>query len=112
MDLDRLAESLSIAPESSIVVLGLDVADWGRLLRLPCRYTTPTGEIGAFELIFDDCREMRWRLYTHYQGETPALVDLAFGTNAHRKPAHVLTDAFGISLLYSEWRVMREDLYA
>ena len=107
MDLDRLTTSLSIPPESTIVVLGLDLSDWGRVLRLPCRYTTPTGETGAFALVFDDCREMRWRLYTHYQGETPALVDLAFGTDAHRKPATILTDAFGLSLLYGAYRVIR-----
>lgn len=107
MDLERLAEMLAIAPESTVVVLGLDVSDWGRALRLPCRYTTPDGAMGAFDLVFDDCREMRWRLYTHYQGETPALVDLAFGTDAHRKPATILTDAFGISLLYGELRVIR-----
>ncbi|MCA9905329.1 MAG: hypothetical protein KC547_15840 [Anaerolineae bacterium] len=107
MDLARLTEVLTIPAESTFVVLGLDVQDWGRVLRLPCRYTTPDGASGAFALIFDDCREMRWRLYTHYQGDTPALVDLTLGTAAHRKPAHILTDAFGISLLYGEFRVTR-----
>lgn len=107
MDLIVLNQLLAIPAESTFVVLGLDVQDWGRVLRLPCRYTTPSGDSGAFDLMFDDCREMRWRLYTHYQGDTPALVDLAFGTAAQRKPAHILTDAFGVSLLYGEYRVIR-----
>lgn len=105
MDLPKLCAELTIPNDSEIAIVGYALLDWGRQVRLDCRSHTPDGVDGTFAWWFDDVREMRWRLYTHYQGERPALVDLSLGTGAQRKPAQLLTEAFALSLLYGSYRL-------
>jgi hypothetical protein len=107
MPVDNLTSSLQIPDESTIVLLGLRVEDWGRTLVLPARFRTPDGVEGAFTITLTDCREMRWRLYAHHQAEGAALVDFALGTPQHRKPANVLSEAFGLTVLYGACHIAR-----
>jgi hypothetical protein len=103
MDIAVLCQHLNIPPESEIAVLRFALEDWGRELRFDCRATPPDGTALAFALWFHDCRDLRWRFFTHHEGESAALVDLLLGTGQHRKPANLLTEAFGATVLYGGW---------
>jgi hypothetical protein len=80
--------------------------DWGQTLV----FDISTETAGTFALRFDDCREMRWRIYAHETtGDHTPIVDFAAGRDAHRSPAQVLTERFGLSLVYGKLGVSRTD---
>jgi hypothetical protein len=93
---------LSLEPTTGLTLRAVQWLDWGRTLV----FEIYAGATGTYTLRFDDCREMRWRLYTHETqgGETP-VIDFAPGRDAHRSPAQMLTGRFGVSLVYGEMRV-------
>ncbi len=105
-DSDPSQALFGLPEHAALDVLAVHLEDWGRSLRLVCRAHLPTGELRLFDLIFSDCRDLRWRAYVHHHGQTAALVDIALGSGDHRKPAHLLTDAFGVSILYGAYRVV------
>ena len=55
-----------------------------------------------------DCRDIQWRVYAHLKlPDDPtmsvaatSLVDVRLGSDQHRKPLHMLTDSFGITVTY------------
>jgi hypothetical protein len=103
--LDALRPLLDLPADGTVEVLAVHLDDWGRSLRLVCRTHVKTGDARPFALVFSDCRDMRWRIYAHHSGQTAALVDIVLGSGDHRKPAHLLTDAFGVSIVYGTYRV-------
>ena len=76
---------------------------WGRDLHF-----SGVADTMPFHLHFLDCRETRWQIYSHLQDESkPAfppteLVNFKLGRTQHRSPAHLLTEHFGLSLVYGE----------
>lgn len=103
MGLEVLYEALGVPEGSPMQLTDVWVGAWGRDLVLE-------GECGdvRFELAFDDCREMRWRVYTHENdGEPTALVDFAAGRDEHRSPAQMLTDTFALTLWYGTLIIQR-----
>lgn len=94
---------LNLPDKAIIRFLSLQMIMWGRNTHFSCE-----ADATQFELHFIDCREMRWQLYTHMQDEAnPAfppteLANIKIGRNQHRSPAHLLTEHFGLSLIYGE----------
>jgi hypothetical protein len=87
---------LNVAPDAVVQVRRVELVDWGRALVFSLRV-----EEREFTLRFDECREMRWRIYAHEsEGDETPLVDFAPGRDAHRSPAQILTGRFGVSLVY------------
>ncbi len=87
---------LAIADDTPITLTDLTVSGWGRALI----FRGLAGE-RPFTLTFDDCREMRWRIYAHLDVSEPTpLVEFAPGRDQHRSPAQMLTGHFGLSVFY------------
>jgi hypothetical protein len=112
MDKGRLAEMIGAAAGANFWVREIHLFNWGHELVLDCLYDAPTGGL-SFQLTVRDCREMQWRVYAHLRHAEdrtlPAtmLVNLRLGSAAHRKPLHLLTEAFGLTVLYGELVVQR-----
>lgn len=51
---------LNVPPDAAIVIKQVELVDWGRGLTFALR-----ADEKAYELRFEDCREMRWRIYAH-----------------------------------------------
>jgi hypothetical protein len=103
MGLEAIYEALGVSEGSAVQLVDIWVGAWGRdvVLEGVC------GDV-RFEVAFDDCREMRWRVYAHdNDGEPTAWVDFAAGRDRHRSPAQVLTDTFGLTLWYGAMIVQR-----
>jgi len=106
--MDTIDQALGLEPGGQLYVQALQLLDWGRTLRLTCSYRFPDGEAHALNLVFQDCREFKWRVYA-FDDDRPdvALVDARLGRGGHRSPAHLLTDRFGLTLIYGELQVER-----
>ena len=101
--MSALHSLLKVEPTIALTLRAVQWLDWGRTLV----FDISAGAAGTFALRFDDCREMRWRIYAHEtEGEVTAIVDFAPGRDAHRSPAQVLTERFGLSLVYGEISVL------
>ena len=107
MDKRRISEALGSHPYGALTIHDVHLVNWGRDVAFACVYD-PGGPSKAisFQLVFEDCREMRWKAYAHLdvdgtaqQPVTP-VVDLRLGRDQHRTPASILTDHFGVSLYY------------
>jgi hypothetical protein len=94
---------LNVPPESAVLLRRVELVDWGRALVFVLR-----ADEKNYELRFDDCREMRWRIYAHEsEGDETPVVDFVPGRDSHRSPAQILTGRFGLSLWYGAIRVSR-----
>lgn len=93
--LEAFTTLLGVPPETPVTITTLDVLDWGQTLVF-------RGAAGgqAFVLRYDDCRELRWRIYAHETGGATELVGFAAGRDQQRSPAQLLTAHFGLSLFY------------
>ena len=124
MDRLKLTELLDLHPYGTLTVTRLDVSQWGHELALHCVYDPgEPGKPASFRLLFTDCRELHWRVYAHTlspassngsPADSPAdiaptpLVNIRLGTDQHRKPANILTDTFGLTVLYGALRLERD----
>lgn len=106
MDQHIITTRLNIAAGTPLVLHGLTHELWGRTLRFDALAKPADAPERAFSLCFDDCREMRWQLYTHLQdaGRPPfpqtTIANFKLGRGQHRSPSHILTEHFGLSLFY------------
>ncbi|GAB5492586.1 MAG: hypothetical protein Phog2KO_28010 [Phototrophicaceae bacterium] len=105
-----LQTALNLESATRIRFTALSMRMWGRELHFSC-----VAESLAFNLNFLDCREMRWQIYTHLQDDNnPAfppteLANFKLGRNQHRSPAHLLTEHFGLSLVYGALELHHDD---
>jgi hypothetical protein len=64
-----------------------------------------------FDIYLSDCREHQWRVYAHLKHPedqtlpTATFVNLRLGSDNHRKPLHLLTDFFGLTVSYGQLRL-------
>jgi hypothetical protein len=108
--MQSLYEWLGLDAGSPIDVQDIHLLDWGRTLRLACASRSPDGSVRRFDLVFHDCRELKWRVYAFDDGrDAVSLVDARLGRGGHRSPAHLLTDRFGLTLTYGELALERDD---
>lgn len=108
MDRIHILEQLNLPPMTPITITSLVMRQWGRDLIFACEAQDNV----AFTVTFSDCREMKWQLYTHMQDDEvnfprTAWVNFRMGRSMHRSPAHILTEHFGLSLVYGEIKVKR-----
>src|SRR5690349_3915935 len=105
MDKPKLAERLGAPPDGSFQINDMQLLGWGSDIVFVCVYQAEAAHI-PFQMILHDCREMHWRIYAHPgssddQTRPPAaLVNLRLGSDQHRKPLNMLTDYFGLTVLY------------
>ena len=105
MDKLKIFEALGLHPYGTFTIINLHMVAWGRDLTFACVYDPgPPGKPRQFELILKDCRELRWRIYTHVEvdGTQPIahVVNFTLGTSQHRKPLNILTDHFALTAHY------------
>lgn len=104
--MDELNTILGFPSETRLIITRMDLLDWGRTLRFQ---GVAGDERILFTLTFDDCREIKWRVFAHTErGGESELADFAPGRDNHRSPAHLLADAFGITLVYGSLSIRRE----
>ena len=104
MDKPKLAELLGAPPDTVFQINDLQLIGWGSDVVFECIYQVESAHI-PFQMILRDCREMHWRIYAHPGGDVKtrppaALVNLRLGSDQHRKPLNMLTDFFGLTVLY------------
>ncbi len=114
MDQAKLCEAIGIQQGGSFFIIDLGFLNWGQEIRFNCRYEPPeSGAIVYFEMRLKDCRDLQWRVYAHLtlpEGSMPppaALVNLRLGSSQHRKPFQMLTDSFGITILYGDLLIQK-----
>ena len=112
MDKIRLSEMLGVQGSGVFQVKAIALDGWGSSLTLDCFYeATAPASITPFKLRLQDCRELQWRVYAHLKHPedqtlpTATLVNLRLGSDNHRKPLHVLTDFFGLTVNYGTLQV-------
>jgi hypothetical protein len=107
MDRQQLAEQLGVHPYGMFWVKDIHLFGWGHEVILYCLYEpgAPADPV-PFQITLNDCRELQWRVYAHLQPPddrtlpATSIVNIHTGTDQHRKPLHILTDAFGLSVSY------------
>jgi hypothetical protein len=106
LDKVRILQALTL-PETAIIKLThLDMLLWGRALHFQGVVDRAENDAVPFELQFEDCRELRWQIYSHLQSATPEafpaseLMNFQMGRNQQRSPARLLTEHFGLALFY------------
>ena len=121
MDQPRLIETLGLVPGGGFSIVDIQMVQWGRELVFEVVYRTasrnaPPDDPVHFNLIFRDCREIRYKVYAHIslqeQGIVTAVADVAelmLGKGQHRRDANILTNHFGVTLSYGEVLVERGD---
>lgn len=112
MDKVRLSELMGLQPLGIFQVKSIALGGWGSSLTFDCLYElTPQTSPIAFTLQLDDCREIQWRVYAHLKHPedqtlpTSTFVNLRLGSDNHRKPLHLLTDFFGLTVSYGALRL-------
>ncbi|MFN8529540.1 MAG: hypothetical protein U0670_13085 [Anaerolineae bacterium] len=97
-------KQLELPDAAAITLTALHIDGWGRTLIFRGQLIST-----AFTLTFNDCREMRWRVYAHQEANVPTLlVEFAQGRDLHRSPAQLLTEHFGLSVFYGSLTVTRD----
>lgn len=112
MDTGKLAGLLN-APEGGVFsVTNIQLLSWGNDLTFDCLYEPEGLPALPFKLVLNDCRELQWRVYAHLKHPedktlpVAMLVNLRLGTDMHRKPLHMLTDFFGLTVSYGTLTVV------
>ncbi|MFW5691076.1 MAG: hypothetical protein ACOCXZ_01135 [Chloroflexota bacterium] len=121
MDRNRIINQLGLVPDGGLSVVDIQMVEWGRDLLLGCIYRTipedgPPDAPVHFNIIFKECREIRYRVYAHIgmheHGSIPAEADVAeliLGQANHRKDASVLTNLFGLTISYGSIQLEMND---
>lgn len=111
MDQYVILEILKLKPPTVIQFHKLELGIWGRDLK----FMAQANEID-FGCYFLECRETRWQHYSHKQhADNPAfpiteLANFKQGRDQHRSPAHLLTDHFGLSVVYGKLQIVVGDV--
>ena len=110
MDKSKLSDLLGESQEGKFLIKAIALDSWGSSLTFDCSYEV-AGITTNFTLKLDDCREIQWRVYAHLKHPedqtlpTATLVNLRLGSDNHRKPLHLLTDFFGLTVSYGKLRL-------
>jgi hypothetical protein len=114
MDLQILVDKLGLVAGGGLSIVDIQMVQWGRSLIFGCVYRTvsqgaPPDDPVRFSLVFNDCREVRYKVYAHIgeheSGEVTSVADvaeMALGKGNHRRDANILTNHFAVTLTYGE----------
>ncbi len=114
MDKALLSERLGIAPGGNFQVKDITLGGWGSSLIFDCLCEVD-GAVTLFTLKLEDCREIQHRVYAHLMHPedqtlpTATFVNLRLGSDNHRKPLHLLTDFFGLTVSYGKLQIEKKD---
>ncbi len=115
-DTPDLYKLLNIPPYGTFKFNDMLQYDWGAELIFECSYEQDHGhDLVRFRIQAKDCRDMRWRIYAHARSDEDrdmpiaTLINLRLGQDRHRKPLHLLTDFFGLSVAYGELLIYRAE---
>lgn len=115
MSLGGLAETLGVDPTGEFRINDVQFVQWGRDLIFGCEYRADERAIPVvFRLVFNDCRELRWKTYAHVTYESPIipstpLVDFSAGQGNHRKDAALLTAHFAATVSHGSAMIETRD---
>lgn len=114
MDKAALAEQIGSQPGGEFRIQHIAFERWGNELVISCVYEAGSeSKPVEFQILLHDCREMQWRLYAHLRPPDDQtlpeamLVNIHLGRDNHRKPLHILTDFFGLTVLYGTMEIER-----
>lgn len=115
MDKLKIAEMLGAHPYGAFWVKDIHLFQWGGEVVLECLYEpgAPAAPI-PFQLVLHDCRDLQWRAYVHLKHPedrtlpATSIVNVRLGSADHRKPLHLLTDSFGLTVSYGALRVAKD----
>lgn len=111
MEHNLILATLDLPSETRLYLLEMQWVMWGRDLLFSC-----SADDQHFKLHFLDCRETRWQLYSHMQSDDnppfpkTELANIKLGRDQHRSPAHLLTEHFGLSLVYGGLELHHDDV--
>ncbi len=123
MDTVKIVELLGLVPGGSLSITDIQMVQWGRGLVFECVYQTrimdgPEDEPVLFRLVFNDCREIRYKVYAHIglheRGVVTMIADVAellLGQGNHRRDANILTNHFGVTISYGDIHIEKDDLF-
>jgi hypothetical protein len=106
LDKVRILQALTLSETAIIKLTHLDMLLWGRALHFQGVVDMAENEVVPFEVHFEDCRELRWQVYSHLQSPTPEafpaseLMNFQMGRSQQRSPAQLLTEHFGLAVFY------------
>jgi hypothetical protein len=113
MDKAKLSDLLAIPQGGTFQVKAIALDSWGSRLTFDC-LNEVSSEITLFSLKLEDCREIQWRVYAHLKHPedqtlpTATFVNLRLGSDNHRKPLHLLTDFFGLTVSYGTLKLGKQ----
>lgn len=109
---DPIRRGLGLSADAVLSITGMAHEQWGRTLRLMMQADDANST--AFALVFEDCREINWRIFVHQADDSgrafpqTTLVDFAAGRSQHRSPATLLSDHFGLTLVYGRLVIVHD----
>jgi hypothetical protein len=114
MDKLKISELLGAHPYGAFWIKDIHLFSWGNEVVFECLYEpgAPAEPI-PFQLVLHDCRDIQWRVYAHLKPPddralpATSMVNVHLGTGDHRKPLHMLTDSFGITVSYQTLQIER-----
>ncbi len=121
MDKSKIIEALALVPGGGFTITDIQMVQWGRDLVLECAYQTvslnaPPDAPVYFDLIFHDCREIRYKVYAHIGAHeqnqvtpTADVVEVSLGQGNHRRDASLLTNHFGVTISYGSLSIEKDD---
>jgi hypothetical protein len=114
MGKEKIIQTLGLVTGGGFSITDIQMVQWGRQLVFECVYrvvsknTTPDEPV-YFNLVFADCREIKYRVYAHIsleaEGHITDVADIAeinLGNGNHRRDANILTNHFGVTLSYGQ----------
>lgn len=124
MDRVRLVETLGLVSGGTFAIRDIQMVQWGRDVLFGFVHYPPVEDDAPeppayFNLIFRDCRELRYKVYAHIgqheQGQVLDIADLAelqLGRGNHRRDANILTTHFAATISYGKVQAeMGDHLY-
>ncbi len=121
MDQNIIIDTLGLISGGTFTITDVQMAQWGREVVFSFDYHTqqPDGtpdELVRFQLVFKDCRELRWKTYAHIAlAETGTvsprteLAEISLGKGSHRRDASLLTNHFAVNISYGHISLERDE---
>ncbi len=96
--------------KAASLVTNVLATKWGSSVVVSCLYD-PLGSSQPYELIFRDCREVRWQVIEleDVQESTADLIGFSIGAGAYQEAAVLTTDVFELSIIYSSFVLQKID---
>lgn len=90
--------------KAASLVTDVLVTNWGGSVVVSCLYE-PLGSSQPYQLIFQDCLEVRWQVIEleDVQESAADLIGFSIGAGAYQEAAVLTTDVFELSIIYGSF---------